>query len=114
MTAGVYTPTVSSSAYPLAGSSHSAANVADPAALTATTPAAITATTPAPAGGSGATAGAYDTAQHRDTAIAAINALEADVVALRTTVAALLVDLTATRTTLAALQASLRTGTILV
>jgi hypothetical protein len=48
-------------------------------------PAAITATN-APAGGVGASAGAWDTAANRDAAIATINALVADVTALRQTV----------------------------
>lgn len=58
-----------------------AAAVADAAAITATD---------APAGGTGAAAGAWDTANHRDAAIATINALVADVTALRTKVNALL------------------------
>jgi hypothetical protein len=52
-------------------------------------PAAITATVAAPAGGTGAAAGGWDTAGHRDTAIAAINALEADVANLRASIVAL-------------------------
>lgn len=44
---------------------------------------AITATNP-PAGGTGATAGAYDTAAHRDAMITALTAVIADVTALRT------------------------------
>lgn len=41
-----------------------------------------TATNP-PAGGTGATAGAYDTAAHRDALIASVTALVADVAAIR-------------------------------
>lgn len=44
---------------------------------------ASTATTPAPAGGTGAAAGGWDTAGHRDTAIATINALVTDIAALK-------------------------------
>jgi predicted RecA/RadA family phage recombinase len=58
--------------------------VADDAAITATA---------APAGGTGTAAGGWDTAAHRDAAIAAINATEADVTALRTTVQGLLASL---------------------
>lgn len=57
---------------------------------TAPVVAALTATADAPAGGVGAAAGAWDTAGHRDSAIATINALRADVVALQATVAALI------------------------
>lgn len=84
---------------------YGATPVVQPAALTQTyatadgtlatpTAAAVsnTATTPAPAGGTGATGGAYDTAGHRDTAIAAINALETDVTALVTQYTALRAD----------------------
>lgn len=53
-------------------------------------PAAVTATT-APAGGSGATAGAYDLATNRDLMIASLTATQVDVAALRTKVAAILV-----------------------
>ena len=49
----------------------------------------------APAGGTGAAAGAWDTAEHRDAAIATINALVADTAALRATVNALLASLRA-------------------
>ena len=63
-----------------------AAAVADADAATATD---------APAGGTGAAAGAWDTAEHRDAAIATINALVADTAALRATVNALLASLRA-------------------
>jgi hypothetical protein len=43
--------------------------------------AAITAVTP-PAGGTGATAGAYDTAAHRDAMIASLTATQVDVAAI--------------------------------
>ena len=62
------------------------AAVTDAAAITATD---------APAGGTGAAAGAWDTANHRDAAIASIDALVADVTALRTKVNALLASLRA-------------------
>ena len=61
-----------------------AAAVADADAATATD---------APAGGTGTAAGAWDTAEHRDAAIATINALVADTAALRGTVNALLAAL---------------------
>ena len=63
-----------------------AAAVADADAVTATD---------APEGGTGAAAGAWDTAEHRDAAIAAINALVDDVTALRAKVNALLASLRA-------------------
>ncbi|MBU2527533.1 MAG: hypothetical protein KKC03_13130 [Bacteroidetes bacterium] len=47
----------------------------------------------APAGGIGAVAGAYDTAVHRDEAIAAINAIRVDVAEVRTTLNDLLTGL---------------------
>lgn len=49
----------------------------------------------APAGGTGATAGAYDSAAHRDAMITSHNALLADVDALRQVVTALIDDLQA-------------------
>jgi len=56
--------------------------------------ASVTATTAtqsaAPAGGTGATAGAYDTAANRDLAIASINAARTDIAALIVTVDALI------------------------
>jgi len=58
--------------------------LSDPAAATVSAP---------PAGGAGATAGAYDTAANRDLMIASINALIADVDALRTTVTAIVTAL---------------------
>jgi len=60
--------------------------VADAAAITAED---------APAGGVGAAAGGWDTAEHRDAAIATINALVDDVTALRAKVNALLASLRA-------------------
>lgn len=99
-----------------------AANVAAPAAITAANPAAIsaapvalTAAADAPAGGAGAAAGGWDTAAHRDTAIATINELRADaitqkakldlaiadVTAVRAEVVKLVTDITALRTTTA-------------
>jgi len=68
-----------------------AGTIAAPAALTATT---------APAGGTGATAGAYDTANNRNLMIASLTASQVDVAALRTTVADMLVGLKATGTIL--------------
>ena len=56
---------------------------------TAVTVPAATATN-APAGGTGATAGAYDTAANRDLLIASNNALVADVLALRKVVNSLI------------------------
>lgn len=53
---------------------------------------AITAST-APAGGSGATAGAYDTSTNRDLMIASLTATQVDVAALRTKLNALLAKL---------------------
>ena len=54
----------------------------------ASAPAALTQLA-APAGGSGATAGAYDTAANRNLAIASINAARDDVIALQAEVATL-------------------------
>jgi hypothetical protein len=57
------------------------ANVADPAAITQLTP---------PAGGTGATAGAYDTSANRDLMIASITAGAADLLAVRAKVVLIL------------------------
>ncbi len=64
----------------------------------------------APAGGSGATAGAYDTAGNRDLAIASINAARDDIIALRAEVVlyevaitALIADVAGLRTELVAI-----------
>ena len=96
--------------------------VADPAAATAshpTAPAALTQVA-APAGGTGATAGAYDSAANRDLAIVSINAARTDVIALRAEVAlyeieisALIVDVADIRTQFSALLTSLETGAII-
>jgi hypothetical protein len=51
-------------------------NIADTAAITQLTP---------PAGGTGATEGAYDTAANRNLMIASITAAKADILAIRTT-----------------------------
>lgn len=56
-------------------------NPVDAAAATVAAPV-MTAVQDAPAGGVGAAAGGWDTAGHRDTAIATINELRADVTAL--------------------------------
>ena len=61
-------------------------NVADTAAATQLA---------APAGGTGATEGAYDSAANRNLAIVSINAARADIAALRTTVLAILAVLEA-------------------
>lgn len=76
------------------------AAVADVAALTATT-----ATGTAPAGGAGAAAGGWDTAGHRDTAIATITELV-------TKYNALLVDVTALRASYLLLLAAVRAAKI--
>jgi phage-related minor tail protein len=94
-------PTVSSAAWPISGSNHTGAAVTSAAAVTA---AAVTGTTPA--GGTGATAGAYDTAQHRDDLIATVAELKVAVNALRT-------DLISLRTSHEALLTSLETATII-
>jgi hypothetical protein len=62
-------------------------------------PDAITASNP-PAGGTGATAGAYDNATNRNSMITSLTATIADVTALRTTVANMLTGLKATGTIL--------------
>lgn len=86
-----------------------AATVAAPAALTATALAAKTASA-MPAGGTGSADGGWDTAAHRDEAIAAHAALVADVDDIRAKYAAVLADLTALRTTVANLTANLKTS----
>lgn len=96
--------------------------VADAGAITATdptTPAALSQSV-APAGGTGATAGAYDNASNRDLAIASINAGRDDIIALRAEVvsyevaiSALFADVTELRTQLNALLASLRTVNVI-
>ena len=77
-------------------------------AVNPTAPAALTQLA-APAGGTGATAGAYDSAANRDLAIASINAARDDLIALRlevvsyeTAISALIVDVAAMRTQLIA------------
>ena len=88
-----------------------AANVATPSALTAVAPAAITSLA-APAGGTGATAGAYDTAVNRDAMITSHNAIRTDVAAIRAEVVKLVTDLTALRVSVAAEIAALKTATL--
>lgn len=85
--------------------------VADLAALTAT---AIAAAVPAaaPAGGTGATAGAYDTANNRDAAIVTINDLRTHAIEMDLDYEAMLVDVAAIRTKLNDLLAKLRTAGI--
>ena len=61
---------------------------------TVAAPVAITATT-APAGGTGATEGAYDTAANRNLMIASLTATQADMTALHAKVAAILVAIKA-------------------
>lgn len=56
-------------------------------AVTAT--AALTGQTAIPAGGTGAAAGGWDTAPHRDSAITTIGQMQADILALRTTIEAM-------------------------
>lgn len=87
------------------------AAVADLGALTAT---AIAAAVPAaaPAGGTGATAGAYDTAENRDLMIATVNGLRTHAIEVDLDYEALLVDVAAIRTKLNALLAELRTAGI--
>ena len=84
---------------------------ADVGALTATS---IAAAVPAaaPAGGTGAAAGGWDTAQHRDDAITTINDLRTHAIEMDLDYEALLVDVTAIRTRLNALLAVLRTAGI--
>jgi hypothetical protein len=83
----------------------------DVGALTAT---AIAAAVPsaAPAGGTGAEAGAYDTAENRDAMIATVNGLRTHAIEMDLDYEALLVDVAAIRTTLNALLAKLRTAGI--
>mgnify|MGYP001109962058 CR=1 FL=1 len=73
-----------------------------PTAITAVTPAAVTALVP-PAGGTGAAAGAYDTAANRDLLIASVTALRTDLIATRAEVAKLVTNITALRATVATL-----------
>lgn len=84
---------------------------ADVGALTAT---AIAAAVPsaAPAGGTGATAGAYDTANNRDAAITTINGLRTHAIEMDLDYEAMLVDIAALRTTVNSLLAKLRTAGI--
>lgn len=91
--------------------------VADPDAITAlnpTVPAALSQSA-APSGGTGNTAGAYDTASNRNLMIASINAGRADLIALRAEVvsyevaiSALVVDVASIRTQLVAALEELR------
>lgn len=74
---------------------------AAPSAITAAAPAAVTAAAP-PAGGTGATAGAYDTAANRDLLITSVTALRTDLIATRAEVAKLVTDITALRASAAA------------
>jgi hypothetical protein len=106
---------VSSAAWPVnqIGVATQGDAVADVAALTSSAPAAVTAAADAPAGGTGAAAGGWDTAGHRDTAITTINQLRADVIALRATLLATQADVAACRTTLLALQDSLQAAAII-
>lgn len=73
-----------------------------PSAVTAVAPAAVTALAP-PAGGTGATAGAYDTAANRDLMIASVTALRTNLIATRAEVAKLVTDIAALRATVATL-----------
>lgn len=91
-------------------------NVADATAATATNPTAPAALTQsaAPAGGTGATAGAYDDATNRDLMIASVNAGRTDLIALRAEVityevaiSALILDVAEIRTKVNAILASL-------
>lgn len=93
----------------LAGQQAAQANVA---AATAT---AIAAAVPAaaPAGGTGTTAGAWDTAANRDAAITTINDLRTHAIEMDLDYEALLVDVNALRTTVNALLAKLRTHGII-
>ena len=106
---------VSSGAWPVnqIGVATQGGAVADVAALTSSAPSAVTAAQDAPVGGIGATAGAYDTAGNRNTAITTINQLRADVIALRATLLATQADVAACRTTLKALQDSLQAAGII-
>lgn len=87
------------------------AAVADLGALTAT---GIAAAVPAaaPAGGVGATEGAYDTAVNRDAAITMINALRTHAIEIDLDYEAMLVDVAAIRTKQNDLLAKLRTAGI--
>lgn len=87
------------------------AAVPDLGALTAT---AIAAAVPsaAPAGGTGATEGAYDTAVNRDAMITTVNGLRTHAIEMDLDYEAILVDVAAIRTKLNALLAALRTAGI--
>ncbi len=76
--------------------------VSTPAAVTAAAPAAVAALAP-PAGGTGATAGAYDSAANRDLMITSVTTLRTDLIATRAEVAKLVTDITALRATVALL-----------
>lgn len=88
------------------------AAVASAAAATST---AIATATPdaAPAGGTGAAAGAWDTAANRDAAIATINGLRDICIEVKTDHDANVVDVASLRTQLNALLAELRTRNII-
>ena len=85
-----------------------------PSAAGALTATGIAAAVPsaAPAGGTGATEGAYDTAVNRDAAITTINGLRTHSTDLDLDYEALLVDVTAIRSKLNDLLAKLRTAGI--
>ncbi len=72
----------------------------EPATAAITAAAAAVTQLTAPAGGTGATAGAYDTAANRDLAIAALNAAKADIAAQKVELDKLIVDHAALRTVL--------------
>ncbi len=74
--------------------------VADPAAATAAAAATTQAT--APAGGTGATEGAYDTSGNRDLAITSINAAKTDIAAQKVELDKLITDVADIRTQLTA------------
>ncbi len=91
-------------------------NIIDVASATASNPTAPAALSQAaaPAGGTGATAGAYDGASNRDLMIASVNAARDDIIALRTEVvsyevaiSALIVDVALHRTAINAILAAL-------
>lgn len=84
---------------------------ADAAAATGA-PAAVTQIAP-PAGGTGATAGAFDTSANRDLALASIEAGRVDVAAQKVELDKLITDHAATLATVNALLAKLRTHGII-
>lgn len=86
--------------------------VADTAAATTTTTATAVPAA-APAGGTGATAGAWDTAANRDLAIATINGLRDYAIEQKADFNAIVVDVADIRAQLNALLASLRTRQII-